>query len=120
MSAQAAYKRTKVAELVVATAVPVTAGTGVPPFVIGLLGAVIVILEGLQHLYQWQQNWVLYRSPAEALKHERYLLLAEAGPYAGSDRMRVLAERVEGLVSQEHARWTEARDRLDKEKNDSP
>jgi hypothetical protein len=34
------------------------------------------------------------------------LYLAEAGPYAGEDRHRQLAERIEGLVSQEHAKWT--------------
>jgi hypothetical protein len=34
------------------------------------------------------------------------LYLAEAGPYAGEDRHRQLAERIEGLVSQEHATWT--------------
>ena len=68
----------------------------------------VVVLEGAQQLYQWQSNWILYRSTAEALKHERALYLAEAGPYRDEDRHRVLAERVEGLVSQEHAKWTEA------------
>jgi hypothetical protein len=29
-----------------------------------------------------------------------------AGPYVGEDRHRQLAERIEGLVSQEHAKWT--------------
>jgi len=37
-----------------------------------------------------------YRSTAEALKHERYLYLAKAGPYVGEDRHRPLAERIEG------------------------
>jgi hypothetical protein len=49
---------------------------------------------------------VLYRSTAEALKHEKFLFLSCAGPYATGDRQRVLAERLEGLISQEHARWT--------------
>ena len=45
----------------------------------------------------------------EALRHEKYLYLAGAGPYADDDRERILAERLEGLVSQEHATWTEGR-----------
>jgi hypothetical protein len=49
--------------------------------------------------------WISYRSTAEALKHERYLYLARAGPYTGEDRHRQLAERIEGLISQEHAKW---------------
>jgi hypothetical protein len=51
-------------------------------------------------------QWITYRSTAEALTRERYLYLARAGPYLGEDRPRQLAERIEGLVSQEHAKWT--------------
>lgn len=72
----------------------------------GGLAAAIVVFEGAQHLYQLQEHWISYRSTAEALKHERYLYLARAGPYTGEDRHRRLAERVEGLVFQEHAKWT--------------
>jgi hypothetical protein len=81
-----------------------------PALVTAALGAAVVVLEAVQHLYQWQTNWVLYRSTAEALKHEKYLFLSCAGPYASSDRLQVLAERIEGLVSQEHAKWTQGRE----------
>jgi len=77
-----------------------------PVWVIGGLAAVIVVLEGTQHLYQFQEHWITYRSTAEALKQERYVYLATAGPYVGEDRHRQLAERIEGLISQEHAKWT--------------
>jgi hypothetical protein len=70
---------------------------------------VVVVLEGVQQLFQWQPNWVLYRSTHEALKHEKYLYMAKAGPYSGPERHWVLAERLEGLISQEHAKWTEGR-----------
>ena len=62
--------------------------------------------EGAQHLYQLQENWITYRSTAEALKRERYLYLAKAGPYAEGDRHKQLAERLEVLISREHAKWT--------------
>ena len=103
---QRLYKWLKLLELAVAAALPVVAGIGSPVLVIGALAAVIVVLEGAQHLYQFQEHWITYRSTAEALKHERYLYLAEAGPYLGEDRHRQLAERIEGLISQEHAKWT--------------
>jgi hypothetical protein len=103
---QRRYKWLKLLELAVAAALPVVAGIGSPVLVIGALAAVIVVLEGAQHLYQFQEHWITYRSTAEALKHERYLYLAEAGPYLGEDRHRQLAERIEGLISQEHAKWT--------------
>jgi hypothetical protein len=111
VSAQRAYKRVKALELVVAAIVPMLAGLSAPAALTASLAVVVVIAEGMLQLNQWQTTWVLYRGTAEALKHEKYLHLSEAGPYAGPDRDRVLAERVEGLVSQEHAKWTEARSR---------
>lgn len=107
--AQRAYKQVKLGQLIVGAIVPVVAALQVPPAVTASLAAVVVVAEGAQQLYQWQTNWVLYRVTAEALKHEKYLYLAEAGPYSVSDRGRVLAERLEGLVSQEHAKWAEGR-----------
>ena len=83
---QRRYKWLKLLELVVAAALPVVAGIGSPVLVTGGLAAVIVVLEGAQHLYQFQEHWITYRSTAEALKHERYLYLAKAGPYLGEDR----------------------------------
>ncbi len=103
---QHSYQWLKLLELAVAAALPVVAAVGSPVWVTGGLAAVIVVLEGVQHLYKFQEQWITYRSTAEALKHERYLYLARAGPYVGEDPTRQLAERVEGLVSQEHARWT--------------
>jgi len=107
--AQRAYKRVKVAQLVLAAGVPVAVASSAPDVFTAMLGGLVVVLEGVQQLYQWQTNWVLYRSTHESLAHERFLFLAGAGPYSGPERRRVLAERIEGLVSQEHAKWTEGR-----------
>ncbi len=52
----------------------------------------------------------------EALKHEKYLYLARADVYPGSSNpLRLLAERIEGLISQEHARWISSRRHHDEE-----
>lgn len=110
VAAQRAYKRVKLSQLIIGAVVPVVAGLRVSAAVTATLAAFVVVAEGAQQLYQWQTNWVLYRSTAEALKHEKYLYLAAAGPYhRAEDRHRVLAERLEGLISQEHATWTESR-----------
>jgi hypothetical protein len=100
------FKRLKVAQIVTAAALPVAAGVSAPLWLMGGGGALIVVLEGLQQLQQYQQNWTTYRSTCERLKHEKYLFLAGAGPYTSAPRPEsLLAERVEGLVSQEHAAW---------------
>jgi hypothetical protein len=100
------FQSLKVTQIVVAAAIPVVAAAGASTAVAGALGGVIVVLEGLQQLFQFQQNWVAFRGTAEALKHEKFLFLAAAGPYAGAERATaLLAERVENLVSQETAAW---------------
>ena len=100
------FKVLKVCQIVVAAAIPVAAAASAPEWLLGGGGALIVVLEGLQQLQQYQQNWITYRSTCERLKHEKFLFLGHAGPYANApDPESLLAERVEGLVSQEHAAW---------------
>lgn len=108
---QRLFKLVKAVQLVAAAAIPVVATLDAHPAIPAALGALIVVLEGVQQLNQYQQNWSSYRSTCEALKHEKFLFLAHAGPYAGSDDGRaLLADRIEGLISQEHAKWVSARE----------
>jgi hypothetical protein len=82
------------------------------------LGALIVMFEGIQQLFQLQTNWILYRSTCERLKREKYLYLGNAGPYAtAQNRHSLLAERVEALISQELAGWTSSQQSLQKGSN---
>ena len=100
------YMRIKVVQIVSAATIPVLAATSLPTWVAGGLGALIVVLESIQQLFQFHSNWTHYRSTSEALKHEKYLFLANAGSYAtAKDPAAMLAERIEGRVSQEHATW---------------
>jgi uncharacterized protein DUF4231 len=107
--AQRWFKSLKVVQLATAGLVPVVAVfvTTAPEKITAVLGLIILIVEGLQQLNQYQTNWISYRSTCEALRHEKYLFLAGAGPYANVDNPLVLlADRIEGLISQEHAKWT--------------
>jgi Protein of unknown function (DUF4231) len=110
---QRQFKAVKVAQIVVAALVPILAAADAARALLGALGAVVLILEGFQQLFQYQQNWLTYRSTCESLKHEKYLFLSAAGSYANALRPQaLLSERVEGLVSQEHAKWTAAQEEL--------
>lgn len=105
---QRTYKRIKVIEIMAAAAIPFLAGLKFPyvTMVTGGLGVLITVLEGLLHLNQYQENWIAYRSTCESLKHEKYTYLGKASPYANvPDPHALLAERIESLVSQEHAKW---------------
>jgi hypothetical protein len=110
-SNQRIYKRIKVTEIVAAAVIPFLPALPIPNvgWTAGALGVLITVLEGLLHLNQYQQNWIAYRSTCESLKHEKYVYIAKASPYAGvADARALLAERVESLVSQEHAKWASA------------
>lgn len=103
---QEAYKWCKIIEIFTAAIIPFAAGYSAPALLTGGLGVVIVVIEGIQQVYQFHNNWIIYRSTCEALKHEKYLYLGLAGPYCKAEnKIALLAERVESLVSKEHAKW---------------
>ena len=105
------FKWIKGTQLLAAAAIPVVATLDLAAAFAAALGALVVVLEGFQQLNQYQQNWSSFRSTAEALKHEKYLYLASAGPYRHAKRaVPLLADRIEGLISQEHAKWVSARE----------
>ncbi|HEY4679116.1 MAG TPA: DUF4231 domain-containing protein [Candidatus Angelobacter sp.] len=107
---QRIYKQIKVIEIIAAAIIPFLAGFQffkTWAWVTGILGVLVTVLEGLLHLNQYQQNWTSYRSTCEALRHEKFLYIAKAGPYAGaSDPRAMLAERVESIASQENSKWS--------------
>ena len=102
------YKRIKLTEIIAAALIPFVVGARIPyaAWVAGGLGVLITVLEGVLQLYQYQQIWTTYRATAEAMKHEKFIYLAKGGPYAtATDPHGLLAERVEGLGSQENSKW---------------
>lgn len=106
VKAQHRFKVIKTLTFVLAGLVPVSAAFDLPSSVAAVLGFGVLFAEGLLQLHQYELHWQTYRTTAEMLKHEKYLFLAGAGPYAeAQDAKRMLAERIESIVSQEHARW---------------
>jgi hypothetical protein len=93
------YRLARVVSLLAAAFVPFTIGTHLD-WVGGALGITIVTLEGIREVYRWERDHSEYARISESLKHERYLYLAQSGPYSGEDPHRTLAERLEGLIGQ--------------------
>jgi hypothetical protein len=114
------FKGIKMVEIVAAAMIPFLSAFNLSrmPWVTGGLGVLITVLEGMLHLNQYQQNWIAYRSTCESLKHEKYVYLGKAAPYASAeDPHALLAERIESLVSQEHAKWASIQQQEPKSKN---
>ena len=105
--AQRWFKRARIAQTIATAAVPVVAFGGVG-WITAAVGGVALVLDAMQQMNQWQQNWISYRSTGESLKHEKYAYLGGAGVYDGltaKQARKVLIDRVEALVSTEHTKW---------------
>jgi|SRR5262245_2844888 len=114
---QRAFKYLKILSISAAALVPVIAKVDGMSSLTAGLGVFIVVVEGFQQLNQYHSNWISYRSTCESLKHEKFLYLAKAGPYASAnDAHALLAERIESLISQEHAKWASTQEQAKKEK----
>lgn len=107
------YKLLKGMVIMAGALTPICAALHLSAAITGSLGVIAVVFESIQQLNQHHQNWLTYRSTGEALKHEKYLYLACAGPYAIADdaaRLPLLAERMEQIIGQENSRWLSAQE----------
>ena len=111
---QKRYKQIQAAQIILATSIPVFSliGDYWGRLIMAILGASVAILAGFQQLGNYNDLWTTYRATAEQLKHEKFLFLAQSGPYRSlqeEEALRLLAERVEECVSTEHAKWVSER-----------
>jgi hypothetical protein len=112
-SFQKRYQFAKIMQILLGAAIPVLAavpGLHEPVFKLlsALFGATIATIEAVLQLFQWHALSLQYRSTAERLKRERWLLLAGAEPYVGipsNDALVLLAARTNALLSNEHESW---------------
>ncbi|MES2924478.1 MAG: DUF4231 domain-containing protein [Verrucomicrobiota bacterium] len=68
-----------------------------PRVLSGILGGAIVIAAGIGKLFKFQENWLQFRTLAEALEREEEFYKTGVADYAGADDARrdsLLVERV--------------------------
>ena len=106
------YRQGQLAQIVLASLITLS---GIFPheefpwvfYAIPLMGAMIAIISGVLGLYKFQENWIEYRTTAEALKQERYLFLTKSEPYNVDGALVTLVSRVEALLSKENNNWVQ-------------
>jgi hypothetical protein len=112
------YASLKVVEILAAAAIPImTTTAGSSPAAKGWiagLGALIVVLEGIQQLKKYLPNGLLWDQGKESLKREYYLYRAAAKPYDQGHAEQLLALRVEQIIGQEVSKWAD----LDQDKTE--
>ncbi|MFM2375713.1 MAG: hypothetical protein RLZZ165_810 [Bacteroidota bacterium] len=105
------FQRLKVVEVVLASFVPFLSAlinednAGTLKVIVGLVGVGITLLSGVLLVYKFQEDWVNYRSTAEALTAEKFKFLARTGPYQGSDASSIFIEKVERILGDESQKW---------------
>jgi hypothetical protein len=103
----------RITTIVMAAGIPFLVAASYPPATAALLGAAVVALEAIQELFQFQKDYLSFATTKEALKRERALFAAAAGPYRptpAGNPARLLAERIEALVAAETAGWADVHD----------
>lgn len=103
-----AYRLSQAILLVVAAAIPVVAAISPHSAIVpAILGAIIVILSGLQALFHWQDNYLRFSAAREAVEFERRLYYTRAAPYEDSTtRDQNLAASVSRIEREEMGRWS--------------
>lgn len=112
VAAQNNYKRLRMTEMIFSASIPVlvtfwSSKQGVP-IAVAILGACVAVFAGIHGLFNFQENWIEYRSTAEILKHEKYMFLTNSGIYQdNSNAFNQLVERTESIISRENINWAQ-------------
>lgn len=111
------YKSLRIIEIISAAVIPFIAGFGdkIPCGIItiGFLGVVIAICAALSALNKYQENWLIYRTTCETLRHEKFLFMTKTKPYDDDESFDQFVTRVENILSKENYQWAA---RITKEK----
>ncbi len=97
--------------LVAGALVPIIALTSANEIIVAVLGALVVVAEGVAQLTQVHDHWIRYRRTAEALRREALAFCTGTGAYQDVAELRRdqrLAARLLDVVGQENSAWEEA------------
>ena len=103
------YKRLKLCEIISGAAIPLLVGFNYSntaiPLITGFLGVTIVILNGIQQLYKFHENWLVYRTAIEELKREKFLFESQTDPYNTANSFQKFVQNFEALLADENKKW---------------
>ena len=109
--AQKKYKHLQTIEIIFAAAIPLLSGyttkCNIIAVIVGILGAVIAIIESVSKLNNYHETWIQYRTTCELLKYHRYLYLTKSHPYNDSEETidNIFVRNIENIISSENDQW---------------
>lgn len=109
--AQKKYKGLQTAEIIFAATIPLLSGYApaceIIAVIIGILGAVIAIIESISKLNNYHETWIQYRTTCELLKYHKNLYLTKSHPYNDSEETidNIFVKNIENIISSENNQW---------------
>lgn len=74
------------------------------------ISAMLMIIEGVHHIWNYHDLWIKYRQTCELLKRELHLAQNSAGPYkclTAEEQSSLLVVHSECIISKENTLWAE-------------
>lgn len=107
------YQSLQVPMIVLSVSAPVLVASGEDWKIVAIgVTAFVAAATSLLKVFKFQENWINYRSTAEALKKEIYFYEARVPIYRDTDDPEALfVERVESLIDGENTEWHNAQRR---------
>jgi Protein of unknown function (DUF4231) len=101
------YQFLRLAAIILAATVPVLTTSGAPSLATAIVGALIVVAEGIQQVFRFHDNYTTYRATWNYLTREQRLHMTHAGAFANNpDPDRTLAEHIDTILAEENSNWT--------------
>jgi hypothetical protein len=113
---QRRYKIFQIIKITFALAIPLlTLIMDWPPakYIVGVLGALIVFIEGFVRIYNYQELWIKYRMASETLKHHKNLYMTRTIPYNHEDAFTLFVKNTHDIMNAENVGWYEVSNRDD-------
>ncbi len=83
-------------------------------YVAGVLGVLIVVLEGISNLKKYKENWMSYRLTGESLLREKLLYQNQVGEFQDEPYdFKVFVLKCEQIMSGENANWVKTWEKKD-------
>ena len=110
---QKKFKRIRIIQITCAAILPFIAGlnfsieyTWYHKVLLGTLGVVIALSEGILSLYNYQELWIQYRITSESLEREKYLYINKIGLYSNENNaFEYLVTMIENILSGQNDNW---------------
>ena len=109
--AQKKYKCFQTIEIIFAAAIPLLSGyttkCSIIAVIVGILGAIIAIIESVSKLNNYHETWIQYRTTCELLKYHKHLYLTKSHPYNDSEETidNIFVKNIENIISSENDQW---------------